>query len=553
MALQVRNEPAASAATLPKLDFDWTAGVSPRIEPGESKTHCSDHTEGGSRQGIVEFLRGKKILITGATGFLAKVLVEKILREQPDVGHLYLVIQRRSDVAPSERLQGQVISSQVFDVLRESHVDGYSSFMGQKVTAVEGNISSSGLGFLPGVRDELLQSVDVIINSAATTTFDERYDVALSVNTLGVRRLVEFASSCKNLKLLCHVSTAFTNGTRTGQIKEKPFEYGVSITSELSGGRMGPRLDIDEELHIAEAALKEPLNAKEQTKDRGDAISARMVDLGMERARIFGWQDTYVFTKAMGEMLLSKASAELPIVILRPSIIEGALRQPLLGWMEGIRMMDPILLAYGKGQMYHFLADPECVLDVVPVDFVINAILAALPKHAGRVGVSVYHVATSVANPMSIRELCDNASVHFMSNPIHDRHNQPIRLRQKFIPSASPLRFFLSMWLQHQLPLQLKKLFPWGDSTSRLAQKRNNLTIKTFQQLNYLAKIYQPYTFYSGRFDSSNTEQLYNELTPEEKQRFFFDLKEIDWPQYIVDVHLPGLRKYVLKGRGSSQ
>lgn len=553
MALQVRNEPAASAATLPKLDFDWTAGVSPRIEPGESKTHCSDHTEGGSRQGIVEFLRGKKILITGATGFLAKVLVEKILREQPDVGHLYLVIQRRSDVAPSERLQGQVISSQVFDVLRESHVDGYSSFMGQKVTAVEGNISSSGLGFLPGVRDELLQSVDVIINSAATTTFDERYDVALSVNTLGVRRLVEFASSCKNLKLLCHVSTAFTNGTRTGQIKEKPFEYGVSITSELSGGRMGPRLDIDEELHIAEAALKEPLNAKEQTKDRGDAISARMVDLGMERARIFGWQDTYVFTKAMGEMLLSKASAELPIVILRPSIIEGALRQPLLGWMEGIRMMDPILLAYGKGQMYHFLADPECVLDVVPVDFVINAILAALPKHAGRVGVSVYHVATSVANPMSIRELCDNASVHFMSNPIHDRHNQPIRLRQKFIPSASPLRFFLSMWLQHQLPLQLKKLFPWGDSTSRLAQKRNNLTIKTFQQLNYLAKIYQPYTFYSGRFDSSNTEQLYNELTPEEKQRFFFDLREIDWPQYIVDVHLPGLRKYVLKGRGSSQ
>lgn len=553
MALQVRNEPAASAATLPKLDFDWTAGVSPRIEPGESKTHCSDHTEGGSRQGIVEFLRGKKILITGATGFLAKVLVEKILREQPDVGHLYLVIQRRSDVAPSERLQGQVISSQVFDVLRESHVDGYSSFMGKKVTAVEGNISSSGLGFLPGVRDELLQSVDVIINSAATTTFDERYDVALSVNTLGVRRLVEFASSCKNLKLLCHVSTAFTNGTRTGQIKEKPFEYGVSITSELSGGRMGPRLDIDEELHIAEAALKEPLNAKEQTKDRGDAISARMVDLGMERARIFGWQDTYVFTKAMGEMLLSKASAELPIVILRPSIIEGALRQPLLGWMEGIRMMDPILLAYGKGQMYHFLADPECVLDVVPVDFVINAILAALPKHAGRVGVSVYHVATSVANPMSIRELCDNASVHFMSNPIHDRHNQPIRLRQKFIPSASPLRFFLSMWLQHQLPLQLKKLFPWGDSTSRLAQKRNNLMIKTFQQLNYLAKIYQPYTFYSGRFDSSNTEQLYNELTPEEKQRFFFDLREIDWPQYIVDVHLPGLRKYVLKGRGSSQ
>eukprot|EP00850_Spirogloea_muscicola_P025272 SM002623S09864 [mRNA] locus=s2623:831:1338:- [translate_table: standard] len=99
--------------------------------------------------------------------------------------------------------------------------------------------------------------------------------------------------------------------------------------------------------------------------------------------------------------------------------------------------------------------------------------------------------------------------------------------------------------------MQLAKFSPWSSKTG-LAQRRNMLMSKTFQQLTYLAKIYAPYTFYSCRFDASNTENLYNELSPEDKRRFNFDLRRIDWQEYITKIHLPGLRKYVLKGRGSS-
>lgn len=55
------------------------------------------------------------------------------------------------------------------------------------------------------------------------------------------------------------------------------------------------------------------------------------------RARLHGWQDTYVFTKAMGEMVLDSMRGEIPVVTIRPSIIEGTWSEPIPGWIEGIR------------------------------------------------------------------------------------------------------------------------------------------------------------------------------------------------------------------------
>lgn len=55
------------------------------------------------------------------------------------------------------------------------------------------------------------------------------------------------------------------------------------------------------------------------------------------RAKMFGWQDTYVFTKAMGEMLIDNMGGEVPVIIIRPSVIESTIKEPFPGWMEGNR------------------------------------------------------------------------------------------------------------------------------------------------------------------------------------------------------------------------
>jgi alcohol-forming fatty acyl-CoA reductase len=55
------------------------------------------------------------------------------------------------------------------------------------------------------------------------------------------------------------------------------------------------------------------------------------------RAREFGWPNTYVFTKALGEMTLGQLRGDIPTVIVRPSIITSIQKDPLEGWIEGTR------------------------------------------------------------------------------------------------------------------------------------------------------------------------------------------------------------------------
>lgn len=67
---------------------------------------------------------------------------------------------------------------------------------------------------------------------------------------------------------------------------------------------------------------------------------------------------------------------------------------------------------------------PTCsngVLDIVPVDYVVNAMLATMPRHVLRPGVSVYHVGTSTANPLSIPDFAQHMSTAFQAHPMQDR------------------------------------------------------------------------------------------------------------------------------------
>lgn len=55
------------------------------------------------------------------------------------------------------------------------------------------------------------------------------------------------------------------------------------------------------------------------------------------RAKLYGWPNTYVFTKAMGEMLVEQLKGNLSVVIIRPTIVTSTLKEPFPGWAEGVR------------------------------------------------------------------------------------------------------------------------------------------------------------------------------------------------------------------------
>ncbi|PNX76022.1 fatty acyl-CoA reductase 2-like protein [Trifolium pratense] len=124
--------------------------------------------------GIVKFLRGKKFFVTGATGFLAKVLIEKILRTEPEVGKMYLLIKAKNKQAAMERLHNEIINTELFRSLRQIHGKSYQSFMLSKLVPIVGDICETNLGLDEDLSNVIEDEVDVIVNSAANTTFDER-------------------------------------------------------------------------------------------------------------------------------------------------------------------------------------------------------------------------------------------------------------------------------------------------------------------------------------------------------------------------------------------
>ncbi|XP_072977375.1 fatty acyl-CoA reductase 2, chloroplastic-like isoform X2 [Typha angustifolia] len=517
-----------------------------RVIPSDKKIHKdsemmdSDQKEG---IGIVRFLRGKHFLITGATGFLAKVLIEKILRTTPDVGKIYVVIKAKDKEAALKRLNSEIVNTELFRCLQEIHGKNYQAFILRKLIPVVGDVTEANIGINAELAEEISEEVDVIINSAANTTFDERYDVALDINTIGPCRLMSFAKRCDRLKLFLQVSTAYVNGQRQGRILEKPFCIGDTISGETSSskssGKFTQMLDIEAEIKLAFGSRR--------TSDA--SLIQEMKDLGLERAKNYGWQDTYVFTKAMGEMVVNCMRGDIPVVTIRPSVIESTCNDPFPGWMEGNRMMDPIVLYYGKGQLTGFLADTNGVLDVVPADMVVNATLAAMAKHGarGEPGMHVYHVASSTVNPLVFKDLAGLLFEHFSSSPCVDSRGRPVVVPEmKLFDDMNEFSAHISMGAIQKSGITAAA----GVSREKLSQRLKSIYMKAVEQAKYLASIYEPYTFYGGRFDNTNTQNLMDEMSEEERRSFHFDVRNIDWKDYISNVHIPGLRKHVMKGRG---
>ncbi|MCL7042638.1 hypothetical protein MKW94_018671 [Papaver nudicaule] len=278
---------------------------------------------------MVEFLENKSILVTGSTGFLGKVFVEKLLRVQPNVKHLFLPLRALDQKSASQRLHNEVLGKEVFSVLRSKYGSRFNSFISGKLTPIAGDVALQNFGLADDsdLLDKLLKEVDIVAHFAATAKFDERYDVALQTNTIGAKNVLEFAKKCVKLEMFVHISTAYVCGEKSGVVLEKPFKMCETLETTTIV------LDIEEELKLAQSHLKELMVAEVSEKVEKDAMAV----FGMQRARLFGWPNTYVFTKAMGEMLIGKLGENVPVVIIRPTIVTGTYKEPFPGWSEDVR------------------------------------------------------------------------------------------------------------------------------------------------------------------------------------------------------------------------
>jgi fatty acyl-CoA reductase len=123
---------------------------------------------------IPGYFKNKGILITGSTGFLGKILVEKILRVQPDVKRIYLPVRAPDAESAKKRVETEVIGKELFGLLRETHGKGFQSFVDEKVVPLAGDIIHENFGVEGAQLAQMTQEINAIVNGAATTNFYER-------------------------------------------------------------------------------------------------------------------------------------------------------------------------------------------------------------------------------------------------------------------------------------------------------------------------------------------------------------------------------------------
>ena len=533
-------------------------------------------------QSISEYLTGKTIFLTGATGFLGQPLIEKILFSAPRVGRIYALIRptkrlNGAVIAARQRLEQELYTSSAFDRLRGIYGDDLQAFLKEKLLAVAGDISMDDLGIAAEEMERLKGEVNLVINCAAVVSFDAPLDEALSMNVVAAGRVAEFAASCQSA-VLVHVSTAYVNGathrdptettyhTASEEAKE-PFPAGyftdvdrdIEHVKSIIEGVHEQATSPAQEREFTLALLKQTRKKKRKRPRRRDRlerfrkewIQGRLKQRGMLWARERGWNDTYTYTKALGEQQVLAHRQEVPTVILRPSIIESSLSEPCPGWLDGLRMADPLIAAIGKGRLKSLPLDPDVMLDLVPVDVVVNALLASLPRVARDGGVKVYQVATSSKNPITLGELYDLIFSYFKKHPMLDRKGRPILVRKlRFLnPATFRLQHRLRKAQLYTAERTLERLSVF--ETTKKVRRRISTARLANQRLYYYGEIYGPYLNLDCQFRVEQTAALFESLRPEEKKRFNFDVTRINWRHYIQNVHIPGVKKFILKIEGT--
>jgi len=510
---------------------------------------------------IAESLAGRRIAITGSTGFLGTALVERLLRSVPDC-ELVLIV-RPGRRGAERRVSRDILHNDAFDRLRsELGKEAFEEMAARRITAAAGDVTDDGLG-LDDEGRAALSGCDLFIHSAAIVSFDSPLDQAVEINLLGSVRIVETLRGLGITPHLVAVSTCYVAGSRRGAaaeepVNQSPFFVDVDWRSEVDSARRirsetetasrtpeklaGFRNDAHKELGAAGVPA---LSAKTELL-RTRWVEDRMAEAGRSRASSLGFPDAYAYTKALGEVALTESAGDVPVSIVRPSIIESALAEPVPGWIRGFRMAEPVIVSYARGLLKEFPGVPEGTVDVIPVDFVVAAICAVAargPDPDAPPGGDIVQVASGAENPLRYGKLVDLVREWFTEHPIYDEHGQPISVPQWSFPGRGRVKQQLEragsmLDKAHKafdvLPVRGRHAM----TAARLEEKRELVD----RAMGYV-DLYGAYAECEAVYGLERLLTLWGHLDDDDRTAFCFDPRGIDWDRYVPEVHLPSVVK----------
>ena len=529
-----------------------------------------DSTPRVAHLAVRETLAGKHMMLIGVTGFIGKVWLVDLLEKIPEIGRVTLLVRRNRTTSAQRRFEKIVEESPTFDGLHDLYGRELAAFLKEKVEVVEGDVSLPGLGLDSDTQARLARTLDVIISSAGLTDFNPDLRDAISSNVDATLHLVEYQRRCDHAALM-HLSTCYVVGMCDGRVIEEltpnynPADHAeFDAEKEIASLREMVRRveERSESADVTRALRRQALGRSGDAskvvaheldgvlkRNRARWVRNRLVRAGMKRAQHLGWPNTYTFTKSLGESMLVQHGQELPIAIVRPSIVESSERTPFTGWNEGINTSGP--LSYLLGTNFRQLPSNErkC-LDVIPVDMVtrgMTLIAAALlqRKHA-----RLYQLATSAINPVNMGRSIELTG---LAHRKHYRAQQGIehwlKVKLETIPVSKQRYERLSIPMQKAVVSRINK----AATTLHMSKAPLAKTERDLIRAQKLIELYEPFILHNQHvFECENARLLSAALPPEQRELFGFAPENIDWWDYWINIHIPALRRWcypLMEGR----
>ncbi|CAH1114013.1 unnamed protein product [Psylliodes chrysocephalus] len=291
---------------------------------------------------IPEFYQNKNVFITGASGFLGKLLVEKLLRSSSGIKNIYVLIRPKHGKSPQDRMS-DATDDPLFDTIRKENSAALN-----KIIPIIGDIEKVNFGLSERDKAEIIENVTIIFHCAASIRFDDPIKKAVFANIRSAREITLLARQLKRIDVFVHLSTAYSNCDN---------------------------LIVEEKLYPAKMNWRDLIRLAEEYDETTLQYLVHKL--------IYPMPNTYVFTKALGEhAVVELAKDKIPAVIMRPTIVFSTYSDPVPGWLDNINGTASILYGLSKGVVRSTWLDINIRPDHVFADSVAKALIIASWKKA---------------------------------------------------------------------------------------------------------------------------------------------------------------------------
>ncbi|CAB3363817.1 Hypothetical predicted protein [Cloeon dipterum] len=454
--------------------------------------------EAAEKSPMQQFYADKSIFLTGGTGFMGKVISEKLLRTCPDIRTIYLLIRPKKGKEISARFE-EIFSDPVFAQLQEKNPKFASC-----VVPVAGDVAQKGLGLSEEDRQTLIENVNIVFHAAATVRFDEKLRLANAINVQGTKDMLALCALMKNLNAVIHVSTAYSN-CNLREIKEKFYEPPIS---------------------------------HEKLTQCVEALDDNLLD-GSTPVLLQDFPNTYAFTKNVAEDVVKDLGRDLPIAVYRPAIIIATWKEPVSGWIDNVYGPTGVVVGAGLGILRTLQADKEMVADLVPVDMAVSALIAtaydtAVSARKAGDEIPIYNYVSSPEKPITWGEFME---LNY-KNGVNIPSMKAIWYYTLTINKFRSLHLLCSLFL-HFLPALLV------DGVLMVIGRQPQM-MKVYKKIHRFGDVIAYFSTQQWNFSNQNMQSLWSRMHPKDQYLFNFSMKNMDWEDYFR-THILGLRKYLAK------